>query len=801
MDNSLRSEPADIPYLESGKKLLAHIFDALRYIVDADIENISEDELEAALETRFDAFYSEVTDPHLSKGNKRLPKVLLSAWKNVQEDSELNKGFCIPSPLGILYQMLTVPEEPQSAAYVILFCRSLLYEIFEVFPGHPFSPNDYTPFDFSEISSRLDTFTGYTKKHKNISETKNDLIRSMLAHYLALKSVFYLRFKDKDDVRNYLEAKKISTLHTKIKVEFHKFTYYNDLPDASSLMNELSGIPIPIKGIDTIFQGGLKTNSKSNLVMRISGQPGSGKTSFALALAAAMSPFGAFSCYISLEEEPEDLICRLHSLIPEYLKKLSVYNNCKEISSWFGASMASFNHNNTEESAKTKIDDFIEEYLERIYGVLQVKQYDRNLLPLVCPLIIVIDNIRPFRNLNFEKFINKCRLLKALIILISPNEEQFRNDIDYMVDVVINLKHDGTAELKEKPVRILQLLKTRHQIARQGSHVFHMSGENGIHISPQLPSQTDKKEIISKLTPSDIFYINFFNEYNNIPAKHPDAPNVPIWDKSQILFHGYGSTGKAGLALTILLYPLLKEKVRKGFRPQMKRKIPQKRKVLVVSMLYPEKYYIHLEKEIKNTYQKINNHSKIDCLCFYSSHLSPEDFINKILEKLDTAILEGEPFTGILLDGLHNATLQFPKLQESNMVWFTLYSLLAKYHLTIATAFTKFLINDENRKDDKKLPQGEELLLNIMIQAADYSFCVRQLNENDYKQINHDNAQKREIKEGRYVISLESAIRHRFGAKPENFLWNKEEFLLEEYPPANTKNTSYPIIPGLFDNF
>jgi KaiC/GvpD/RAD55 family RecA-like ATPase len=778
----------NVPYSESGKILLMCIFDALKYVVENDeyiynkttehSENYEDvySQILGTVETHFNCFYSKTTDFHLSGNNKRLAKILLKAYKNVREYSKFNKGVCIPSPLNILYQILTVPGEYQSVAYAVVFCRSLLYEAFKVFPEHYLIPSNCTSFDFSEISSYLDTFLNYTKEYRNIAETNNN-IRSMLAHYLALKGIFYLRFNDKDEVYKYLELKKISTLNDRVKIEFHKYTSYSDLPDVSTLVNELTGIPIPVKGIDTIFQGGLKTNSKSNLVMRISGQAGSGKTSFALALAAAMSPFGTFTYYISLEEAVEDLTNRLHSLIPEYLKKISIYN--KDTKSWFDAdTVSSFNDDTVD---KDRLDRFGERYLDEIYNTLHEHQkqqelQDDNLLPAVCPLIIVIDSIRPFRELNFDKFITKCRQLKSLVILISPNDEQYHNDIDYMVDVVINLKHFGTETQEEKPTRILQLLKTRYQVARHGAHVFHLSSKNGIHISPQLPSQIDKKEIISKPVPSNTYYINFFNEYNSKPPTDPNSPFLPIWGESQILLHGYGSTGKAGLALTLLLYPF-KEKMRE--QPSLVDSDSfLKRKILVISLLYSDEYYRNLYTEIKKRYSKIKN-TQVDCLCFYSGYLSSEDFVNKIIEKLDAAILEGEPFTGILLDGLHNATLQFPKLQKSVMVWSTLYSLLAKYNLTIVTTFTNFIIDAEKNKENEILLKGGELLLDIIFQAADYSFSIRKSNTSDNKK--NFREVHRKIKKGQYVVTLKSAIKHKISLEDENFIWDREDFLLEEY--------------------
>ncbi|MDR1120491.1 MAG: AAA family ATPase, partial [Dysgonamonadaceae bacterium] len=543
---------------------------------------------------------------------------------------------------------------------------------------------------------------------------------------------------DRTAAEKYLDSGELSDV-APIKMGFHKLSYYDMFPDASLLMNELSGIPLPIKGADTIFQGGLKTDSKSNLIIRVSGDAGTGKTSLALALSAALSPYGTQVFYLSLEEKEDDLRNRLLSLFPTFLTGLSFY---KENDNWFHPiEIPLYNID------AAKRFELFDKAIDEIRETLEEDEPNESteMLPAVCPLVIVIDSIRSFirEGANLEKFIETCRELNAIVVLISSNSETFHHDIDYMVDVVINLKYSGTQTQKEKPERILQLLKTRHQSSRPGAHVFHTSGK-GLYISPQLPSQIDKVEFLSRPLPSYKHCINFFKENAQCNTK------LVLWDKSQILLHGYGSSGKAGLALSLLMYPREPD-------------THKKRKTLVVSLLYSQKHYEGLVKKLVTSNKEKFQDSSLECLCFYSGYLTPEDFINKILTKLDAAILEGEPFTGILLDGLHNAILQFPKLQADDMVWSTLYSLLAKYFLTIVTTYTNFKI--ENGIDQKgTLLKEDKLLLDLIIQVADYYLSV-------------DKTEK--SADGKYWITLKSAIRHRIKHAGEYFIWDRDGLSLE----------------------
>ena len=792
---------AKVPFDDIGIILLDCIFHALKVCVkESGKLNPSDPILLKCFEPFFTRKYIRGQNPHLFAGNTskakyetRLTKVVLHAYHEIQADSKIGRGINIPSPLHILYNILTFPDEPQSSAYALLFCRSLLFETFKVFPEHPLMPTGYKSFNIDNVTNALNTFKSYAVESNNIPQSENVPDQLMLAHFLAMKGVFYFRFgtkegrkaiKDRDELLNftltYLNSKNINgPLDSKKAFEFHKLNFFDELPESATLMNELSGIPIPIRGAETIFQGGIKTDSNSNLVLRISGEPGTGKTSLALALCAVLSPFNTFSYYMTLEENPDDLRNRLFSLIPSYLKKLSVYN--PDVKSWFWAEKIPL-------GSKNRLEFFESEYIDQIYEKLKKKktEFRRGYLPAVCPLVIIIDSIRVLLNednSNLDRFIEKCKKLNAIIVLISANDESFHNEIDYMIDTVIHLKYSGTENQNEKPIRILQLTKTRHQISRPGSHVFHLSGEKGVRIAPQLPSQIDKKEIIKRPQPSKDNFINFFNEIysfknsrTNLMPKLIDntKQQLRIWDKSQILLHGHGSSGKAGLALSILLSPPLNKKYKNIINSDFG---AYRAKVLIISLLYPDEYYREIkEKIIKRQNQKtnINHNALIKTLFFYSGYITPEDFIGKILRELDAAILNGEAYTGILLDGLHNVSLQFRNLQECDMLWPTLYGLLIKYSITIINTFTNFDIDKYHKStdhtDNELLLKGQLPLLHSLVGSNDYYITIEPPSEKEQK-----------VCEGRYIITFRSVIRQE--QKIIKYIWDRERRILHDYLP------------------
>jgi len=157
--------------------------------------------------------------------------------------------------------------------------------------------------------------------------------------------------------------------------------------------------------------------------------------------------------------------------------------------------------------------------------------------------------------------------------------------------------------------------------------------------------------------------------------------------------------------------------------------------------------------------------------------LSPEDFINKVTRKLDAAILEGEPFSGILLDGMHNVFLQFKILQERDMVWPLLYSILSRYNLTVVTTFTNFSFNNsltENSlsPDYLYLQKGQTPFLHVVVKATDHYFLLEETSVKLSRE--DDNIEKR------YLIKPVMSIKQEI--KPKTFLmWDKHKALIRKF--------------------
>ncbi len=249
-------------------------------------------------------------------------------------------------------------------------------------------------------------------------------------------------------------------------------------------------------------------------------------------------------------------------------------------------------------------------------------------------------------------------------------------------------------------------------------------------------------------------------------SKKPEyTPYLKLFQNSQILIHGQGSSGKAGLGLKILFTPVVnrnkdykkKSEIEENsflenqiFKSDFSRETHLK-KVMIISFLYPKEYYEELISEkIIPSFKKINHsikNFKHKTLPFFPGYLTAEDFVNKVVRTLDEAILEVEPFTGVILDGLHNVFLQFNNHQDNDMVWPLLYGILSRYNVTVVSTFTNFSINNQNdesylssilTEDQKLMQKGLTPLLHSMVKACDFYISLEEkqsLDNEKYYQI------------------------------------------------------------------
>jgi hypothetical protein len=461
-----------------------------------------------------------------------------------------------------------------------------------------------------------------------------------------------------------------------------------------------------------------------------------------------------------LEEGEKELRERLLSVEPSHFDDMSIYNRFSlterekliDKKDWFWVFTPPDNNGGYQ------LNEFSQKILvslkEAMVGNKNSDYLAPNSIANICPSIVVIDNLNMLldgeKNSEIQNFVYNCRKLNALVILISGENIPEKLNLDYLVDITIELSNRQLDSFEEKPIRVFTLKKTRHQLSRTGSHLFHLSGDKGIRISPQIPSQLDKRTPLRRNLPDENYIIHSLNIEKELDNKL-EAKNIfykktlDIFSGSNILVHGTGSSGKAGFALKILMTPPVdrdflnlptrKEPWNKILKKKTFSNYKFRRKILVVSFLYPEEYYEELTTTIQKTIRIIYpgiSFNKPKVMAFYPGFLTAEDLINKITRELDAAYLYGEPYNGILLDGMHNVFLQFKKLQERDMVWPMLYNIFSRYNLTVVTTFTNFKI-DENifdfssGPDTSLMQKGQVPFLHALVKATDFYIRLEEM--------------------------------------------------------------------------
>lgn len=832
----------DLPYGDIFYELLGKIHAALAYchLRYSKNETLSEDD--QGINEIFESF-SKISpyrisglNSHIVKGltlgdakrqeqnlYPRLSKLVIYTYLQAQSSKrdKKYKAEIIPSPLNILYHALTVPNEPQSAAYAYVLCRSMLFFFLQLHPklsGSNSINATYSEFQEEDILRSMNSLGNYSRQFARWPDKRQGhekdaaRLNYLLGHILALKGFFYLWFSANDQLINFcnvnesnlqsdLYARYRNELKESEKYHFRLSGGFHDMPDSSEVLNWIFGIPIPIRGADLLFSGGLKRSSNSGLVVSMHGQPGTGKTSVALALASVLSPFNTQTIYITLEESPEDLRTRLNTLTPSYLKRLSIYENNYNAISRKANDKYSLSWFHPYEFRGVKSLNDLERVLQlvsnKIEGAVSNKSPEEkgeNLLPAICPLLLVVDNINGLLSnrdigansyYDIEQFVKGCRDIGAIVLLISAEGIPERYNLDYLVDVALCLKQEGIESKYEKPVRILQLTKSRHQLSRQGSHVFHISNDKGLRISPQVPSQLDKREKLRIQLPSKKMVVNALN-FHSRDGESIYYNFLNVAENSQILIHGYGSSGKAGFGLKLLMTPIFESRhFPKSMSGKSIKKYPignrRVNKVMILSFLYPDEYYQGLYDRIVAQFDKMfDGYDRAKAIMvvksFYPGYLTPEDFVNKIVRMLEEARLEGEPFTGILIDGLHNVFLQFRYLQDFHMIWPLLYNMLSRYSLTVVSTSTNFTLNQGVSAGDAVgnakggvlpedlllMQQGQRPFLHGLVKAADYFFLLDE--------------ESSETGDKRYMISVRSSIRQ---APPTDRLrWDRSELVI-----------------------
>ncbi|MBO9449902.1 AAA family ATPase [Tropicibacter sp. R16_0] len=689
----------------------------------------------------------------------RISRLIKNAIETTFEESRNpHDAIILPSPYQIVADFLTIPDHPGSRAYSLLTMRSILFQKFGAVPS-TILEHSYDEFTVQELETSYNSLmTSMRERYRSKGQDKVDDIKArpqmrrqdrvsgILRHYLAMTGVLFLRFKALEKYGQN-PAEVISALSEKcdlhdlgIPFEFTKPRNLKSPTEFAEIVNSLWGIPVPIRGADTIFRGGLNFSSRGGLVCALHGGPGSGKTALALGVGAALSGFGIRTLFLTAEEDPADLKSRVAGLLPSAVRSLPFIPNDPD--SWLKIQRFEL----VREAEEVRLSTLSEEF-EKLSEALEQRQTNgpSDAIPLPCRTIVVLDGLHEIATQalldlenndakkitgEFHRFIETCRRLRALVILTTGTDWNADTSLDYLVDVAMRLSHETESNDGSKPHRYLTLSKARHQLCSPGTHGLQIAGDKGVRFTPQINYQLDRLSIWNARLP----YMPVYKRVMQIACRQedlkyiPDGPasapsrnlsffsndvaSVNLYRGSNIFLNGEGSGGKAGLALKIATAPSFHTD--DGNTP-----IEKPEKVLVVSFLYPEEYYANIMVRLRGLrireYPNLspNFEPRLEVLHLYPGHLKPDALYSKIEWALRASQLSGDPFTTIVIDGIHNVFLQFPEIEKQNLFWPQLFSLLRTRNLTSILTHTILSVRMNAANHDSRYGSRTDAYRNV----------------------------------------------------------------------------------------
>ncbi len=731
-----------------------------------------------------DGLYKEKRghDTRESENPRLVDLVLLHVNEAAHQAKRVAKGYLLlPSPLLIAIEALTIPDEPHSGAYPLIAARLLLSQRLGVWPRNAFVDSVHSEFKtVADEKAVLDGKTIVDEKtiieeirncrtlveYGDIWSIKADLKKRFIAHYLAARGTLLFRFTKSDAIAFLREGIfsagwNSGSTHTREELQLRLSQKYAELPQPSEFMNEILGIPIALRGTNIVFMNGLKPSVKDGLVIQLAGGAGTGKTTLALSLAAALAPLGTQTLYFSVEEAKEDLVTKLRQQSQPRLDVLSYRSETDD--EWF-------NPFSVLSKTLTAIESEVIAPLNRHINEAKKdwpSRRDRGALIPPVPFLVVLDSLSalpreenplPTNNQQVDRthvrnrlaaFVEECRKLQVLVLLITSENHSTSEDLDYLVDTVITLRVEGGSDHQKKPVRLFQLSKSRHQISRHGTHIFHLSGDSGFRLAPQLSSQMDALQYHRRQLWDRHIYSEALNIRRKGSGRFKHESFLKIHSQSQIILQGRGSSGKAGLAMKIALSPLYEDR---GFVENQR--VPR---VLIISFLYPPAYYERLREDVLQALEKeatasadrgfnkvlvnsyIKRTPKATVIHLTPGVLHAEDLYSMLTRRLEEGRLMGIPYTAVIIDGLHNLALQFPGTEESSYLFPIIYGTLSRANvMTIATFTTLALRSSDNEDTNMRIEtasadineeslfrlKGHLPLLHTLVQASDYTFEV-----------------------------------------------------------------------------
>jgi hypothetical protein len=351
---------------------------------------------------------------------------------------------------------------------------------------------------------------------------------------------------------------------------------------------------------------------------------------------------------------------------------------------------------------------------------------------------------------SLRRLIDRCREQKAVFIFTVAENEPGMQRLDYLCDLVIQLDRTGFESPKSHTTRLLRLLKARRQPAITGTHILHLSGPKSFRVKPNVASHAEHSKALRWMDPDPYRKVQLADTWDTLRIR----------DRGQTLIYGKGSSGKAGLGLYMLhrrpfLYrdgdrdatsvaTLFDAEIDDQILPTGYNDVTgaYEARLLVVSFLYQAPYYRNIRQRLKTRTRRtprtaqrnLPDRALLDVIALYPGRLTPEDFLAKVDNQITAAELRGLPYTGVLIDGLHNVFIQYPALEADTAFWPQLYNTLRRRGISVVTTHTEFELRETGTQtkslsvDFEHAQRRAAPLLSALVSAADNVFELSAVN-------------------------------------------------------------------------
>lgn len=519
-----------------------------------------------------------------------------------------------------------------------------------------------------------------------------------------------------------------------------------------SAVHGLTGHLILDEGLRDAFGGAMRLYEGQGIVTLIRGGPGAGKTSLAVAHAAAAVLEGGCGVVISLEETRDALRAKFAGLIPHV--------SLSDIDEWVRQGYL-WLIGTDREGDDTELDALVREVDGTVAQALQRWQEAGRSAASHAPLCVVVDSLTALligphgaspsrRDPHLDareavfRLVQRWRRERAITVIVAGSEpRQAAEQAEYLADNVFVLEANGVD-------RSLRIQKSRLQATSPEPHMLHIS-RDGVRVFPGGASAAKRSSSRAVVPVSRTTLVPL--TWMDVPATQGGAAARRylqcVAEGTHITVFGVGSTRKANYGLTLLLstparaaegrlarvvmnaQPSLPfgERPRRSTREVQGRvfdaplrgsaSVDETRRVHVISFLHGQDNYraivrALLERRGDLDGQRVSDlaASLVRTTVFHPGQLDPSVLIRKVERALD-ARPDGLSPTGVLLDGIHNALVTLPRVAGAPWVWNEIAALCAERGATLVSTFSLMstalrAIGLDHESGSDALPRGHE---------------------------------------------------------------------------------------------